>query len=202
MGKIKITKEEAEKILKVKGRIRGLVLTTLKDYVVNQKGKEGIKKVEKRMEDLGHPFKFEELSSVKWYPAGLIQLAMLVILDTFGWDDKKNFEIGYQAPINSILAKLMLRTFTSLETAFKVTPKFWRNYTDLGEMNWVEHDMEKRKAVLRLTNYPKTNGASYEYFRGYLKRIMEIMTKSKNVEVKITKSIYRGDPYDDFTFTW
>lgn len=202
MAKVHITKKEAEKILKIKGRIRGLVITTLKDYIISQKGQDGIKKVEKRMEKVGHPFEFKKLSSVKWYPAGFIQLVMLVILDTFGWDDKKNFEIGYQAPINSLLAKLMLRTFTSLEVAFKVTPKFWKNYTNLGEMNWVERDIKKRRAVLRLTNYPKINEASYEYFRGYLKRIMEIMTKSKNVKVELTKSIYRGDSYDDFTFTW
>ncbi len=204
MPKIELTKEEAKKVLQTKGRIRGLILTTLKDYILKEKGEIGIEKLELRLKELNADIDLKKLSSFKWYPAGIVILVMTATLEVFNWDEKKNFEIGYNAPINSILAKLMLRTFTSLETAFKVTPKFWKNYTDLGEMNWVNYDLKKRYAVLRLTNYPKITvaNASYEYFRGYLKKIMEIMTKSKKVKVEITKSIYKGDPYDDFTFTW
>lgn len=202
MEPIKLSKEDIAQIMKVKGRIRGLVLTTLKDYIIEKKGEKGIKKVEEKMEETGHPFSFEGLSSIKWYPAGIIHLVMMITLDVFNWSEEDNFKIGHDVPINSVLAKLMLRTFTSLEIAFKVTPKFWKNYTDLGEMNWIKRDIKNRRAVLRLTNYPKVHRGSYEYFRGYLKKIMEIMTSSKNVKVELTKTIYRGDPYDDFTFTW
>jgi hypothetical protein len=202
MEEIQLTKEYVEELIKMQGKIRGLVLTTLRDYIANKKGGGSIIKIEKRMKELGYPLDFSQISSVKWYPASLITIAMLAVLDTFHWGGKENFQLGYEAPITSILAKLMLRTFTSLNAAFAVTPKFWKNYTDLGEMKWIKTNMEKKEAVLRLSNYPKVHPVFYEYFRGYLKRIMEIMVKTKNVEVKITKSIFKDDPYDEFTFTW
>jgi len=202
MAEIKLTKEDIEQISKVKGRIRGLILTTLKDYIIAKEGHIGIKKVEEKMEEIGHPFSFDSVSSVKWYPANMIHLVMMIVLEVFGWTEEENFKIGYNVPINSLLAKLMLRNFTSLKVAFKVTPRFWKNYTDMGDMHWVLQDLKNKKAVLRLENYPKVHRGSYEYFRGYLKRIMETVTSSKNVKVELTKTIYKGDPYDDFTFTW
>ncbi len=202
MSTTKLTDDDIKQIVKINGRIRGLILTTLKDYIISKKGIEGLKKVEEKMKEIGYPFSFDGLSSVKWYPAPTVHLVMMVMLEVFNWGEEDNFKMGYEAPINSLLAKLMLRTFTSLEVAFRVTPKFWKNYTNLGEMNWVERDIKNKRAVLRLTNYPKVKRGSYEYFRGYLKKIMEIMTKSKNVKVELTKTIYNGDPYDEFTFTW
>lgn len=202
MKGVNITKKEADRIMKIKGKIRGLVLTTLKNYIIAKKGDNAIKKVEKKMKEIGYPFSFKGLSSVGWYPVSTVTLVILITLEALNWGEKENFKIGYEAPITSLLAKLMLRAFPSLEIAFKVTPKFWRSYTNLGEMNWVKRDIKNKYAVLRLTNYPKFHPIIYEYFRGYLKRIMEIISKSRNVKVELTKSIYKENPFDEFTFTW
>lgn len=202
----KITKAEADRLMKNKGKTRGLVLKTLGSYVASERGREAIELIEKRMKELGYPFKFENIFSFRWYPAPLIFLVILVVLEFFNWDKKRSFEIGYKALITSLFARLMLRSFTSLDAAFKVTPRFWRSYSTLGDMEWVKHDIKKRYAVLRLSNYQrfqdKIYPILYDYMRGYLTRIMEIITKSKKVEVELTKCISNGDPYDEFTFRW
>jgi hypothetical protein len=37
---------------------------------------------------------------------------------------------------------------------------------------------------------------------GYLTKIFEIATRSKNVEVKQLKCLFWNDPYDEFKITW
>lgn len=199
----KITKKDVEEFEKAGGQTRGMMLKSLEPYLVKKKGAKYLEAIEKRVTELGYPFEFKNVSAFKWYPAPFVFTALMVVFESFNWDKKEVFNIGYEAPINSLFSKLILRAFTSLETAYTATPKFWKSYTTSGDMEWTERNMEKKHAVLKLSNHEDFKyPIIYDYMMGYLKRLMEITAKSKNVTIELTKSMQNGDPYDEFTFNW
>jgi len=204
MAKVKLTKKEADRIMNIEDTTRGTVLITLRDYILNKKGKKGVEMVENRLKELGYSFRFKDFTaSFKWYQGSFGDLIIPVILEVFHWDESKAFEIGYDSLIiNSLITKLLMSRLISLETAFKNTPKFWHYFTEVGDMKFTEYDLDKRHAILRLDNYKKFHPTEYDYIRGNLAKILEMVTNSKNVQVEQTKSLFNNDSYDEFKITW
>jgi hypothetical protein len=207
MAKVKVTKKEADRLMKLSGTTRGIVLKTLGKYILNKKGKSGLEMVEERLKELGYSLKFEEVFSFGWYLAGLATLAFLVTFEIFNWDEKKALEIGYNNLINSRIAKLMLGHFVSAKEITQITSKVWHTYSNIGEVKWIKYDIKEKNSslhhsVLRLSGFEKLHPIVYLYVNGFLKRLAEIVTQSKNLKVELTKCILNGDPYDEFKFTW
>ena len=53
-----MTKEELDKIMQIKGNVRGAIFQTHAVYIRLKKGDEGVKMVEEKLKELSHPFKF------------------------------------------------------------------------------------------------------------------------------------------------
>jgi len=203
MVKVQLTKKEADRIMKMEDRTKGVVLKTLEEYILNKKGKEGLGMVEKRLKELGYPLKFKEISSYKLYQGPIDVLLTLVILDAFQWDESEAFNMGYDSlVVHSLSAKLLMSRFISIETAIKNAPKFWHYFSNLGEIKFPQYNIDKGSAIMYLEGYKKFHPAEYSYIRGVLTKIIEIMSKSKNVKVEQTKSLFKGDSYDEFKITW
>ena len=62
--KKKLTKELADKIMKTEGETRGFNLEHDARWILREKGREGLKKVEKRLKELGCSLEYEK--SVLW----------------------------------------------------------------------------------------------------------------------------------------
>jgi len=203
MAKVKVTKKEADRLMKIEDQTKGVIVKTLADYIIEKKGEKGIKMVEKRLKELGYPMKFKECSTYTWYPGSFDALITLVILEVFSWDEKKAYDIGYDSlVVHSLGAKLLLTRFVSLELAMKNAQKFWHFFSYLGEVKFTKYDIDKSWAILRLDNYTKIHPLEYDYVRGSLAKILEIMTNSKKVNIEQTKSLYHNDTYDEFKITW
>jgi hypothetical protein len=202
MAKVKLTKEEADRIMKIKGNVIGAVFKGYEDYIKEYFGKEGITKVEKKLEEIGYPLSFKKISSFRWYPEAHACITCLAMLDVFDLDESKAFDIGYYAPSKSILARLLIRYFRTIETTVENFPKYFKKHVDFAEMKCNDFDPKKRVAYWRIINFKKFHPIVYEYIRGYLTRITEMTTNTKNVKVEQTKSLYNNDPYDEFKITW
>jgi hypothetical protein len=201
MTKIKLTKEEADRLMKTKGNISGSVLKATHQFILDKKGKKGVEMLEKRLEELGYPPKLKEISSFKWYPYAYSILSVLVVMELLDWDESKAFEMGYAVPSYSTFAKLVMK-YISVERMFEDAPKYWRKYFDFGEVKFTKIDKEKKLAVARLDNFRAPHLFEYELIRGSLTRHLEMVTKSKNVKLELTKCILKGDSYDEFKITW
>lgn len=201
MEKIKLTKKEADRIMKIKGRVSGSVIKEYYHFILDRKGKEGVDQIEKRLKDLGYDVKIQNVSAFGWYSHALACLILIAIVEFFDGDELTSFEIGYNAPSYSIIAKLLLN-YVSIEKMVKGASKYWSKYMDFGEIKCTEYDMKKGYAVLRLDNFKKFHAVTYAYIRGFLTRLVEMATKSKKVNVKQTKSLFENDPYDEFKITW
>lgn len=200
--KNKLTKEKADKIMKVKGNIRGSVLKGYYQFILDKEGKNGVKKVEEKLKAVGYPLKLKEIDSFKWYPHSLSILLHLAILDVFEWDESKSFEMGYYGPVYSTITKFLMKYFNSLEASLKQSPKYWRKHFDFAQMSCSQHKKNKKYVIFELKGFKKFHPVAYTYTRGFLTKIMQLATKSKNVKVEQTKSLYNGDSYDEFKVTW
>ncbi len=201
MVKVKLTKEEAHRIAKIKGNVHGSILKAYYQFIVDNLGQEGAKKVEERLKELGLNITFKDAFTFKWYPKAYSSLICLAFLEISERDEEDAFKVGYAAPAYSVLTKLLMH-FISPQQLFKNANFYWRKHFDFGKMKCVEYDGNKNLAALRLYGFKKYHPTVYIYIWGYLKRLVEFATKSKNVKVEQTKSLYNNDPYDEFKITW
>ena len=201
MSKVKLTKEEVQRIAKIKGNVHGSILKAYHQFIVDNIGQEGAKEIEKRLAGLGCDIKFKEAFTFKWYPKAFSSLICLAFLEVAGWDENDAFKVGYAAPAYSILTKLLMK-YLSIERILKESNRHWRQHFDFGEIKCVDYNKQKNYAILRLYGFKKFHPTVYIYILGYLTRLIEMATKSKKVKVEQTKSLYNNDSYDEFKITW
>jgi len=196
-----LTKQEAEKIMKIEGNIRGEGILTDVEYAREREGEEGVKKVEKRLAELGYPIKFKEIQSLDWYPQGLDILKILVMKEVFNWTDKDIFEMGTFGPRVSFLVRMLIKYFISAKKSFGESPNYWKQHFDFGELEAHEFNEKKKHIVFRVKNY-KTHPVMCIILAGYFLQMSKYVLKSKEVTIKETKCIFKGDPYHEYIVNW
>jgi hypothetical protein len=199
MTKIRLTKEEADRLMSTKANARGLFKEDIK-YVLEKKGEDGLEKIRKRMEELGYPLDIKKLSIGKWYPISLACLFLAVAAEVFDWEESEVSEISYNVSVRSILGKLVLNRLT-IESMLKNFQKHWNKFSDTGKCE-VDYNLNDKHAFLRLKDFVKTHPIFYTYIMGFIKRATEISTSSEKVEVHQVRSILDGDAYDEIEITW
>ena len=197
-----INKQELDELLKTKGEIRGLVFHTDASYVLARNGESGLVKLENTIKELGYPIDYRHPKRTDWYPIGLRVISLLVIKDTFGWNDEDIKEMGFNAPIFSFLVKIFMKFFISLAKTAKESPKLWKeHYRNVGKLVPVKVDEDKKFFILRLEEF-KIHPIFCTYLNGYFKRVASFGITSKKIDCKETKCVFKGDPYDEFLITW
>ena len=191
-------KEEADKLMKIRGKTKGSELLTLKKYIEAKYGREGVKKLEKKMTELGYPLYFDEIKPAHWYPEALNILAMIAAKEMFNWKDL--FEIGYNSPVFSFGVKVFIK-FLPLSLFLKEVPKIWRKFVDVGTLEISQFNEKEKYIIIRFKDY-KFHSEMCRYYEGFFLRISEYVIKSGKVTIEETKCIYKGDPFHEFIVKW
>jgi hypothetical protein len=195
-----ITKEKAKELMKIKGETRGASIKGDLEYIISKKGKDGLEKVEEEMARLGYPIKYNEIRPMDFYPMGLEAISFSVIKKIFNFTDDKFREMGEFNSKVSLIVRLFMKYFVSLELVAKQAPKFWREYYTKGDLKIAEINKEKRYLIIRIDNFyhHPLHCLSIE---GYLKTIVRIVVKG-SVTCEETKCTYRGDDHHEFLVKW
>ena len=195
-------KNEVKKIMEIKGEGRGVIFRCIADYVREKKGEEGIKRLEKEMENLGYPLEFAKAKNLEWYPVGLRVLALISAKRAFNWENEEIRKMGDAAPKFSFLVKLVMNYFASPRGVFDLASKHWKKHYSIGNLESVEwHEKEKHKrCILRLKDF-KVHPILCIFLRGYFERMAQL-GGGKNVTCEETKCMHKGDLYHEFLFTW
>jgi len=198
-----ITKEEIEKLIEVKIETRGVVFKTDGEYILEKKGKAGLKELEVALEKLGHPIKYKEIKTMGFYSAGLRILSLLVIKKIFNFDDEEIKEMGFVATKKSLIIKLFIRYFLSIQRVFfKEAPRIWQKHWTRGVLAPVELNEEKKYAVLRLKDFDLHPLYCSAYLRGYLSGILQMLIKTPKITCREIKCSFRGDEYHEYLLEW
>jgi len=148
-----INKEITQGLMEIKGEARGTHFKNDADFVIKEKGKEGLEKVEKELERLGYPIEYEKINQFAFYPAGLRAISLLAIKKVFDWPDEKIKELGAYAMKVSWIIRIFMKYFFSTEKVFKEAQKTWSQYFTFGELIVEESDLKKKYTILKVKNF-------------------------------------------------
>ncbi|MBU1292354.1 hypothetical protein KKH07_02685 [Patescibacteria group bacterium] len=194
--------QEIQKILEIKGLVRGVVFQTDREYVLEEKGEAGLKKLEEEIKKTGQAIKYrKDFKTTDWYPLGWRILSLLVIQETFDWGEQEIFKMGEVAPKHSFIVKTILRYFISLEKTFAETAKYWEKHYSIGKLEAPEIDIKKHHLVLRLSDF-KSHPILCIYYRGYFKSLTSLIIRASQINIQETKCVNKGDQYHEFVIDW
>lgn len=195
----KITKEKLDKLMEIKGEVRGAVFQTDAKNVLEKEGEEGLQKLEKRVKDLGYDIDYRSGKATDWHPVGLRIISLLLIKDTFNWTDLEIREMGKRAPKFSFLVKFIFKLFAPLKKLVEEIPSDWKEHYTIGAMEVSKFDEENKEMALHVKDF-KIDPIFCIYLEGYIERILLFV--EQGVVTKETKCVFRGDPYHEYTSQW
>ena len=193
-------KNDADRLMEIKGQVRGAVFETDAEYIRKRFGDDGIKRVQTALDELGCPISFEDVKSMEWLPLGLRAVSLIVIKDTFKWKDDDIKEMGDAAPKYSFIVKLLMKFFVSPRVAFSHAPEYWVKHYDIGRLEPVELDEATGNAVIHLYDF-KVHPLYCKYLEGYFQRLFKFMYPSSRIEIKEGKCMCKQDAFHEFIVT-
>jgi len=196
-----LTKQEADKLIKIRGESRGVNIKIDLDYVLEKQGKPGLKKVEAKMTELGYPIKYKDIKQMGFYPLGLEAVVLLCIRDILNLDEEGVEKMGAAVVKFSIFMKILMKYFGSLSFVAKEVPKNWKEHYTVGSLEMTDFKEGKNGyAILRQKNF-KIHPVYCAIHRGYFKKVAQMVVKS-TVSCEETKNVFKGDKYNEFVLTW
>ena len=193
-----ITKQEFEELMKLKGETRGVGFQTEAKFILKEEGEEGLKKLENEMTRLGFPY--DKIKTMEFYPMGLLAVALVVIQRLFNYDENKFQEMGKFESKSSLIIRLFMKYFASLERVAKESEKMWRNYYTVGNLKVTELDKDKKYVIVRIENF-SLHPILCQVLIGYYVSIVKMVVKSE-VTCQEVKCVHKGDEYHEFLLKW
>ena len=197
----KLTKEELDKLLKIKGMVRGVVFQTDADYVLSRWGAGGLQKLEERVKQFGYAIDYKHSKAMQWYPIGLRAISLLLIKDTFSLSMEDIKKMGAEAPKVSFIIKLLARFFVSEEKTIRESPKYWVEHYTVGKLSVVKLDMKNHIIIMHLEGVD-VHPVFCKYLEGYFMRIAAFAIRSSEMDCFETRCTFKGDPYHEYHFVW
>jgi len=199
-----ITKEEAEKIIKIEGEVKGEVFLTDTEYIKEKKGKESSKAIEEEMKRLGYPIDFKKIRGDDWYPIGLRILMLLVMKQVFNWGDEEIKDIAEAGPKTNFIIRLFMKYFVSRKKIFEESwMKLWPKFFSRGVPETVEYVEDGKGGywVARIKDFPSHPIYCY-YLSYYFIGIAKLIGGFKKITIQETKCPAKGDSYHEYTLKW
>lgn len=192
-----------KKINKIKGKTKGSSFKETLGYVQENEGSKGMKLLAKELKKNGldEIADFKNIKSLKWYPLKSHVALLLIAEEIFKWNESNIFQMGYNAAKRSIILKILIKYFTSIEKAAKKSGEYWRKIYSVGDFSVGKLDIKNKEIVLKLENF-NTHPITCIAFMGYIKALGKIMLGTKNIKVIEKKCIYKGDAYHEYVINW
>ncbi len=194
-----LDKNELQNIIDIPGEVKGVVFQTDANYVLQKMGEPGLKKLEERVKTLGLTINYHEASALKTYPIGLRVASLLLIADTFSWNEAEIRQMGYEAPKTSFVVKLLMKFFVSFVRLMQEVPKYWQEHYTVGVLEPIKIDDAKKEAILHLKDI-SIHPLFCKYLEGYFEKIYEFALEGKRGSCTEVECQFKGAPYHSYEF--
>lgn len=195
-----ISKEERDYLSQIKGEVRGLGLKITSNFVLKEKGEEGLRLLEKTMKELGYSLEYKKIRAINFYPLRIDIINLLVASRLFNFDDKKIQEIGRALATAPLALKVLLKYLTSLNNLTSNVSVAWRKAYSIGNLQLILFNRKEKYTILRLENFD-IHPIYCQLFIAYFSTILQMVIK-KDVICEETKCALRGNPYHEFVLKW
>ncbi len=193
--------KEIEKIKETKGETLGISLKEDLECIMEKEGEEGLKKLEKELENYGYSLKYKEIKKYSFYPLALEFLILAVSKEIFNWKDEDIRELGKRDAKFSFVLKLMLKYFISVKKAISVANEYWRKYYTVGKLIPGKVDEKERFAELMLIDFPGHPNFC-RLLEGFFWQIGSFIVEKENLKVKEIECPFKGGNCHRFQITW
>lgn len=194
-----LDKTIVEKLLSLKGEVRGIVFKTDAEYVLKIRGEMGLKTLEESLRALGCPINYREINTMDFFPIGKRVISLLAIKNFLNFSEEEIENMGRTAPKLSLIIRLFMKYFLSIKNTIGQTPNMWKKHYTIGLLEG-EANEEKREIILNLKDF-RIHPIMCLYLKGYFATVGELIVKSK-ISIKETKCVFRGDPYHQYIVNW
>ena len=191
-----ISKEELNELMKLEGKVRGMAIRSIINFILKERGEEGLKKFKDAIINLGFSIKHEEIKLMEFYPINLWVVFLLTTKRLFGLGDKEVEEIGKFESKTSLVLRLSMRYFFSADRVVKEAPNMWRKAITAGDIKITEYDEDKKYAILKLKNL-RTHPIQCQFFKGYFSSVVQMIIKNPTT-CEETKCPHKDDEYHEF----
>ncbi len=193
---------EIKKIKKTKGKIKGLVIKGILNYIKTAESEKNVEKFQKALKKEGLKDVFDKkIKSFEWYPLWWYAILIFKTQEILGWTEDDVFQMGYQAAKRSLMAKIFLKYFIDIKKAAQGGKQHWKQIISTGELKIKKTDLKNKKIVFKLENF-NIHPLVCADIKGYMKSMGEFIVGKKNVNIKETKCVFQGDPYHEFEVVW
>ncbi len=196
-----LNKEIAEKLMAIKGEARGVHFVNDYNYLIDKWGEAGVKKVEFELENVGAPIKYKEVRNMDFYPAGLRAISLLAIKKTFQLDDKGIYNLCQHAAAISMIVKLYMKFFYSIDRVLEKIPKIWDDYFTEGTMAVKEHNEKEKQIILRIENLD-LDPTYCRCLEGFFCNLAKMIGNNKNASCREIKCVFSGADGHEFLINY
>lgn len=195
-----ISKEEFEELMSKEGKIRGVTIRTMGEYLLQEEGEMGVGLMEKEINKQGYDFDFESVETMDFYPLGLQAVILVLMERMFGYDEKKFKEVGRANAKFSLMIRLFMKYFFSIKAMVDKVPKLWEKHYTVGQLEVKDYDEEENFIILKLNNFD-LHPFHCEDLKGYFSVVTQMIV-GKEVSCEEKKCVHRGDDHHEFLLTW
>ncbi len=195
----KLIKKTAERLMNIKGEARGVILKTDAKFVEGKTGEKGLERLEQWLKEMGYPIEYEKIETMDFYPIGLRVISLLAVREALGLSDDGVRKMGRHAPKISLVLKLFMKFFLSVEKTIEQVPEMWKKHYTIGELI-AEADEEKRYARIELKG-PMIHPVFYLYLEGYFSMVLQMVVNSP-VFCEGTKRVSGEESYYEYLLKW
>jgi len=195
-----LNKEIAQKFMKLEGEARGISFKGEMEYILNEKGPEGLKKLEEEMAKVGVPIKYKEISAMRFYPIGMEIVTMLAIKKVFNFDQEDFRKMGNFESKLSLIIRVFMKHLFSIEEAAKEAPNVWRKNYTIGNLKVAKIDKNEQYAILRVEDFC-LHPIICQILEGYFASIGKMII-GKEVSCRETKCMHQGADCHEFLLKW
>ena len=191
--------EDVLRIFKQPGKLRGVVLCTDAKYVRKHYGKQALGYIETFTSELGYPIAYDSIKTMAWYPAVLRGISLLAIKKMLDFQDDDLRNMGWAAPRNSIITKLMMRYFASLSTLIDKLPAYWRKNYSVGSLTGILTDHSAQLCLEGLEIPAKL----LPYLEGYFTSVVSmVIGNDSNIRMTDIEYVDGDSPCYKLTIKW
>ena len=195
-----ISADVVKNLMEKEGKTRGVALKNHREFILKEKGPEGLKIFEDAMANVGYPLKHKDLQEMSFYPIGLEIVELLVIKKLFNFDDKKIEEMGAFEARLSLVMKIFFKYFVSVKLLAQQAPEMWTKSYTIGDFKVKEWSEKDKYAIITIENF-NLHPVHCIQMGGYISSIVKMVARG-NVSCQETKCIHKGDDHHEFLLKW
>ncbi len=180
--------------------VRGVGVKNVLDFILAEEGEEGLRRLEEKMLNLGFTVRHKELKMLQFYHISLYLALCLVIKEVFDYQDEDFVKMGRFMAKSSLIIRLFLKHFVSINNTVTQAPRAWEKYFTVGSLEIDEVGERDRKLTARLRGFdfhPLHN----QITKGFLEASIQMIVRDPT-RCDIVKSSYKGDDCNEFVVSW